>query len=300
MPFTLLWSGRRDYKLESIQEKKKISYLKVLIFSAIISFGVLLVILFAIPYIVNKWVIGSVGNNDSSLAGSWISFWGSFLGGIVGMVAVVLTTYALIRNQNKQHLELLTEQKNSIDEAAELNDKKTREREHKLFLLNKNEELVELITNMTKLIKIRNEIFRKIDNIGQEISNLTQQQKFFKDNHLVHGKEESVHEIILSLMKDKKLSTFRESELLAEIEIEISKVRILYSHLDYEINEIESINTLLKENSYNMIDLINKGEFGGSYQQKIVEFDQELTKILNEISNKHVENIKSLFEAYKK
>lgn len=117
--------------MKPAQDKKKIPYFKVLIYSAIISFIVFLVILFVIPYTVNNWVIGALGNNDSGLAGSWISFWGSFLGGMLGMVAVVLTTYALIRNQNKQHFELLAEQKNSIDETAELNDKKTREREHK-------------------------------------------------------------------------------------------------------------------------------------------------------------------------
>ncbi|WP_427071061.1 hypothetical protein [Lysinibacillus fusiformis] len=190
------------------------------------------------------------------------------------------TTYALIRNQNNQHLELLFEQKNSIDEAAELNDKKTREREHKLFLLNKSEELVESITNMTKLIKLRNEIFRKIDNIGQEISNLTNQQEFLRDIHLVHSKEESVHEVILSLMMEIKSSQFRESELFAEIEIEISKVRILYSYLDYESDEVEIINDLLNKSSYNMIELINKKEFGESYQQKMVEFNRDLTKLL--------------------
>lgn len=286
--------------MKPAQDKKKIPYFKVLIYSAIISFIVFLVILFVIPYTVNNWVIGALGNNDSGLAGSWISFWGSFLGGMLGMVAVVLTTYALIRNQNKQHFELLAEQKNSIDETAELNDKKTREREHKLFLLNKNEELIESIINMTKLVKLRNEVFRKINNIGQEISNLTQQQGLLRANHLVHGKEESMHEVIINLMMDKKASIFRESELLAEIEIEISKVRILYAYLDYEIKEIDIINTLLKENSNGMIDLFNKNEFGESYRQKIVEFDQKFMRILNEISNKHVENIRLLFESYKK
>lgn len=153
---------------------------------------------------------------------------------------------------------------------------------------------------MTKLVKLRNEVFRKINNIGQEISNLTQQQGLLRANHLVHGKEESMHEVIINLMMDKKASIFRESELLAEIEIEISKVTILYAYLDYEIKEIDIINTLLKENSNGMIDLFNKNEFGESYRQKIVEFDQKFMRILNEISNKHVENIRLLFESYKK
>ena len=153
---------------------------------------------------------------------------------------------------------------------------------------------------MTKLIKLRNEIFRKIDNIGQEISNLTNQQEFLRDIHLVHSKEESVHEVILSLMMEIKSSQFRESELFAEIEIEISKVRILYSYLDYESDEVEIINDLLNKSSYNMIELINKKEFGESYQQKMVEFNRDLTKLLNEITKKHVENNKLLFENYKK
>lgn len=154
----------------------------------------LLIIVFGIPGLVaisakQPFFAFAPGKVDA-----WISFWGSYLGGIVGMIAVVLTTFALIRNQNKQHFELLTEPKNSIYGAAELNDKKTREREHKLFLININEELVQSLIHMTKLIKLRYEVFRKINNFGQEILNLTQQQEVYRNNKIVHGKEEMIHE----------------------------------------------------------------------------------------------------------
>lgn len=249
-------------------------------------------------------VINVIGNNIVILSkgeyGEWLSFWGSYLGGIVGMVAVVITTFVLIGNQNKQHFELLAEQKKSIDEAAEINDKKTREREHKLFLININEELVQSLIQMTKLIKLRNEVFRKINNFGQEISHLNDQREFFRNNQLVHGKEDMIHETTLTLMMDIKASQFRESELLAEIEIEIAKVRILYAGLDIETNEIENINSLLRENSDNMVEIINRKEFGDNNQQIITKFDQEVTELLNEISSMHVENIKLLFDDYKK
>ncbi|MCM0627389.1 hypothetical protein M5J14_23100 [Lysinibacillus sp. OL1_EC] len=114
--------------MEPEQEKKKILYFKVLIYTAIISFVVFFIVLFFIPYIVNNWVINSVGNNDSSLAGSWISFWGSFLGGIVGMFAVLLTTYLLIKSQNENHKEQLDQQRddvvNSINSSVRLEREK--------------------------------------------------------------------------------------------------------------------------------------------------------------------------------
>lgn len=231
---------------------------------------------------------------------AWIGFWGSYLGGIVGMIAVVLTTFVLIKKQDKQHFELLSEQKKSIDEAAELNDKKTREREHKLFLININEELVQSLIQMTKLIKLRNEVFRKINNIGQEISNLNAQQEYLRNDQIVHSRDDMIHETTLKLMMEKKTSQFRESELLAEIKIEIAKVRILYTRLDFNTNEIESIYSLIAKHSNNMTEIINRDEYGGEYQRKITEFDQEVTEILNEVSKKHVENIKFLFEDYKK
>lgn len=105
---------------------------------------------------------------------------------------------------------------------------------------------------------------------------------------------------ILTLMRDRKASQFRESELLAEIEIEIAKVRILYNQLDFETNEIERINTLIGKNKNNMIGLINSDEFGEGYLEILMEFDQEVTEILNKVSKKHIDNIKRLYEAYKK
>ena len=230
---------------------------------------------------------------------TWIGFWGSYLGGIVGMIAVIITTFFLIGNQNKHHFELLTEQRNSIDGAANLNDKKTREREHKLFLININEQLVQSLIQLTKLIKLRIQVFRKINNIGEEIINLNSQQELFRNNKIIHEKENSVHETILTLMTDRKASQFRESEFLAEIEIEIAKIRMLYARLDLETAEIESIYSLIKENKNNMIHLINGERFNEEYNQKLTKFDQEVTKILNRVSTKHIKNIKDLFEVYK-
>lgn len=231
---------------------------------------------------------------------SWIGFWGSYLGGIVGMVAVIITTFFLIGNQNKHHFELLTEQRNSIDGAANLNDKKTREREHKLFLININEELVQSLIQLTKLIKLRIQIFRKIKNIGKEIINLNSQQEFFRNNKIIHEKENSFHETILTLMTDRKASQFRESEFLAEIEIEIAKIRILYARLDLDPTDIESINSLIIENKNSMIGLINGDNFKEEYNISLTKFDQEVTKILNNVTKKHIDNINELFEDYKK
>lgn len=265
----------------------------------VITFTCIFIILI-IPGILAKFLKYSLFEFAPGKVDAWVGFWGSYLGGIVGMVAVVLTTFILIGNQNKQHFELLAEQKNSIDEAAELNDKKTREREHKLFLIKINEALIDSLIHMTKLIKLRYEVFKKINNFGQEILNLTHQQKFLIDNHIVHGKEDTIHETVLSLMMDIKASQFRESELLSEIEIEIAKVRILYYRLDFETNEIENINSLISENSKNLIDIINRNEYGDDFQRIIKEFDQEVTEKINEVSKNHIDNIKVLFEAYKK
>ncbi|WP_342538341.1 hypothetical protein MKY15_19775 [Sporosarcina sp. FSL K6-1540] len=94
----------------------------------------------------------------------WLSYWGGYLGGIVGLIAVVLTTQFLIsnqnkqhtqmiENQNKQHLEQIEEQRVAIKRAAELNDIKERNRISLTYLLKKNEEALEVIIEIQDLFR---------------------------------------------------------------------------------------------------------------------------------------------------
>lgn len=67
--------------------------------------GIIIVIPLTINFIGNKFVLSSEGEY-----GEWLSFWGSYLGGIIGMFAVLSTTFFLINNQNKHHHEQLNKQ----------------------------------------------------------------------------------------------------------------------------------------------------------------------------------------------
>ncbi|MFF2179403.1 hypothetical protein ACFVT8_23570 [Lysinibacillus sp. NPDC058147] len=76
----------------------------------VVTFSSVLVVL-AIPAIIHglgfAWqhYLGGIGSIDG-----WLSYWGGYLGGVVGMVGVVLTTLFLISIQNKHHKDQLINQ----------------------------------------------------------------------------------------------------------------------------------------------------------------------------------------------
>ncbi|GGG19634.1 hypothetical protein GCM10007425_12600 [Lysinibacillus alkalisoli] len=72
-------------------------------------------------------------------AESWIAFWGSYLGGIVGLMAVMYTTHIMLKQQDENHKEIMKQQEVAIEAAAEANDKKERKRFKTIYYIEKQE-----------------------------------------------------------------------------------------------------------------------------------------------------------------
>lgn len=67
-----------------------------------LGFGILMIFIIIVPIL-----LGVYNQNQNS-----VSFWGSYLGGILGAIAVFSTTYLMIRKQNDSLKEQLVEQNN--------------------------------------------------------------------------------------------------------------------------------------------------------------------------------------------
>jgi len=275
--------------LESKQNKKKTTYFKVLIFSAIISFGVLLVISFVIPYTVNNWVIGSVGNNDSSLASSWISFWGSFLGGIVGMFAVIATTHYLISNQNKQHKELLEQQKNDVQMAADLNDKKERERYYFSFLIGQNEKIIELLIELRGIITHRVNLLLSISHARKDYDKMSHLKTMLIEQgdpqELLERMEPKIFERMEEVDRLKREETRIKTNIIEKL-VELN-VRIL--HLNVGIEEVLEFKKKHEKNISEMYSFVNSNNFNDEFEE-----------ILNNYSNNKDNDFNNLLEFYSK
>jgi len=107
----------------------------------------------------------------------WLGFWGSYLGGIFSMLGVIFTTYFLLKNQNKLHIEQLNTHKESVKNASELNDRTERERIHMTFMLKKNEEIVYYLTELFELNNNRFNSLRTSLTYSKNISVLKDNRK---------------------------------------------------------------------------------------------------------------------------
>nr|WP_054550328.1 hypothetical protein [Lysinibacillus sphaericus] len=192
----------------------------------------------------------------------WLSYWGAYLGGIIGMIAVVATTQYIVSNQNKQqkkqmqkhseqhkdlldnqnmkheeqmreqnkqhlnllesqnshHQEQLDEQRKGIERAAELNDQTERSRIYTTFLLNKNEELIHIVTELFELNNTRFNLLRKYLSYSEKMSYLISQKKESETNELLDGndKNEKIEKLRneFQSIKTKRLQVLDEETII--------------------------------------------------------------------------------------
>ncbi|MFM9533654.1 DUF456 domain-containing protein [Lysinibacillus sp. IITD104] len=285
--------------MESIQEKKKISYFKVLIFSSIISFGVLLAILFVIPYIVNNWVISSVGNNDSSLAGSWISFWGSFLGGIVGMFAVIVTTHLLISNQNKQHKELLEQQKNDVQMAADLNDKKERERYYFSFLIGQNEKIIELLIELRGIITHRVNLLLSISHARKDYDGMIHLKTMYMGQGDPQGIIKRMEPKIFERMEEVDRLKREETQIKTNIFEKLAELNVRILHLNVGIDEVLEFKKKQERNISEMYNFVNSNNFNDEFEEILNNYDDNKDNDFNNLLELYSNNLVALLEHLK-
>ncbi|WP_312114325.1 hypothetical protein [Brevibacillus reuszeri] len=97
-------------------------------------------IFLVIPLIMSLLMkVGIFSFSEGSIEG-WLGFWGSYIGGTLGALGVIITTYFLIEAE-----------KQNSREVAKLNDQTERDRINTTFLLNKNEELMKILSDIFEL-----------------------------------------------------------------------------------------------------------------------------------------------------
>ncbi|AJK87672.1 MULTISPECIES: DUF456 domain-containing protein [Lysinibacillus] len=285
--------------MESKQDKIKIPYFKVLIFSAILSFGVLFVISFVIPFTVNKWVIGSVGNNDSSLAGSWISFWGSFLGGIVGMFAVISTTHFLISNQNKQHQELLEQQKNDVQMAADLNDKKERERYYFSFLIGQNEKIIELLIELRGIITHRVNLILSISHARKDFDGMSDLKTMLIEQGDPQELLQRMEPKIFERMEEVDRLKREETRIKTNIIEKLAELNVRILHLNVGIDEVLEFKKKHERNISEMYNFVNSNNFNDEFEEILNNYNNNKDNDFNNLLELYSKNLITLLEHLK-
>lgn len=82
---------------ESNKKRKNL----ILIIKILILICLFLILLVGLPYIINREIIGNDFFSKASNDG-WVSFWGSYLGGMIGGVGTLIAVYFTIKDSKKQ------------------------------------------------------------------------------------------------------------------------------------------------------------------------------------------------------
>ena len=230
--------------MESEQIEKKTPYIKVFIYSALITFSLLFIILFIIPYIVNNWLIDTIGNNDSGLAGSWISFWGSFLGGIIGTLGVICTTFFIIKSQKEDtEFSIIQQDKRERDRMQLEINMDFYDEVHK-FLVNYQLEFVKFHSMVTEyaVVKVADDnnvhrdtqkevspyfLFNEISKYSQSIRSLSLNLEYY----IITGKNSGILDmgdfLGICIEYEKTLNETSEQIVKSEMKFELSKIEEL-------------------------------------------------------------------------
>lgn len=194
---------------------------------------VLIIIILVIPIL-----LGVYNREPSS-----IGFWGSYLGGIVGMIAVVTTTFILIRNQNKHHIMLLEEQSKqheeqleeqrlSIENSAKLSEEAEKAKTYVTFIFRQNEEILGIISQISRLYLERHNYILEIVAIQKDFSGIVKQQNFPEEESFILDNKEYIDRF--EILFDK------ESEVRGDIIFLITELRIKSEY--FELQQVEVFN----------------------------------------------------------
>lgn len=149
--------------------------------------------IFIIPGLIASFMTLPVFSEAPGNTDAWISFWGSYLGGIFGMIGVIVTTFFIIQNQNIQNkrerikdfeqknlekiLEMLFEIKYLINTSdlkrlnTELDLKYRSENRHNIFsgedLINQQTNLISVEEDIKKVENLINSLKSKFTLIGE-------------------------------------------------------------------------------------------------------------------------------------
>ncbi|MGE8000886.1 hypothetical protein ACQKOF_19860 [Lysinibacillus sp. NPDC093190] len=196
----------------------------------------------------------------------WLSYWGAYLGGIIGMIAVVATTQYIVSNQNKQqkeqmeeqrkqHLELLKNQNKQHQEqldvqrkAIEENDIKEKNRMFFTFLSRQNEEVLEVLLKINELNSKR---FNHIRGIADYWELQESIKKELRNDGITDIKRQELigkgteYNVRINRLKDDE--TIVRGELL----VELAKLRIKAEYFPESFEKAQSF----KKYQENLLDI---------------------------------------------
>ncbi|PIC62991.1 hypothetical protein CSV79_14300 [Sporosarcina sp. P13] len=223
-------------------------------------------VLFTLPAILSIVMTIDIFGKALGSADGWLSYWGGYLGAIVGLAAIAVTTQFQINSQYKLHKEQLAAQDRSmikthesqksiqmysIEESSRMNDKKERDRIYTNFLMDKNEALIEILIELNFLNTEHFNLLR--DYVDYESIRIGE----FKNNFLSEAIDPKVMNDQEAKNKmqelDMKIEDIKEKE--TEIRMKISgasaklKSKSMYfSNLELEINNYRrEISAVLEE-----------------------------------------------------
>ncbi|MDM5351563.1 hypothetical protein QUF65_11755 [Lysinibacillus sphaericus] len=270
----------------------------------------------------------------------WLSYWGAYLGGIIGMIAVVATTLYIVSNQNKQHKDLLdnqnkkheeqmreqnkqhlnllenqnlqhqeqlNEQRKGIENAAELNDRTERSRIHTTFLINKNEELINIVVEIYELNNTRFNLLRKYLSCSEKMNSLKLQKAKVEANESLNDKEKN--EAIEKLKDEFQLNnTIRQQALeeetiirgkLITLSAQLKSTSMYFKEFEKDTKKYRNKLSISFDKLYNEIDNEKDGVEKFERISGIIEVDQEQNKVnSNEIISLYRSNIDDIFNNF--
>ncbi|MGG0663420.1 hypothetical protein ABE042_04850 [Viridibacillus arvi] len=111
-------------------------------------------VLLSIPAILSGMMTIDYFSKSLGSADGWLSYWGGYLGALVGLTGLFIATKVQLKNQSSNHNAQMVQQSRSIYEAAEENDKLERKRFKLVFVLKKHEEILQLIIEIQDLLNV--------------------------------------------------------------------------------------------------------------------------------------------------
>ena len=230
--------------------------------------------IFSIPLLISAfmflpWFSYSKGNVDG-----WLGFWGSYLGGTIGTLGVIATTYFLIKHE--------TEISNG---SIVMEDKRKRDMMLLEIKMKKNEEITESVI--------------KLNDIKADLHNAILQFSIAKEKYLYNEPSEenkknlmdnlwvfyNTRKIFIDQLNRLILQqkTFHNDEVLINFIESNHEFIDTYNHLSRQVRTCEDINLCTKyteEIEKNILGMTNE------YNKIITFYSKQYKTIINSINNK--------------
>lgn len=196
----------------------------------------IILIFIVIPLFISLLMNISIFSLSRGSVEGWLGFWGSYIGGILGALGVIITTYFLIEAD-----------KENSREVAKLNDLTERDRINTTFLLNKNEELMKILSEIFELNNSRYNTLRSCIVISKELKNCKSKKEELMKLKIITGQSvdiqlQKLKERYNELLINNSKSLENETRIRSKINTLLANAQIITTYL----KSLESLFTIFK------------------------------------------------------